>query len=161
MRVAEDDDVCLGVELRQAAGNALIGLTVVRQAQPLGDHVQAFQEETRQTRLVTMEQHHNLSGEAEFDYGWQGCTTIGEVLNVDVTPHGVYRGDGPQRFQCCRGIHVTGVQDQVYSGKCVEDCARQPFQAMRDVCVGEQADGESGHLGAWGMVQEFRITSGR
>ena len=63
MCVTEDDDIRLGVELCQAAGNTLVGLSVVRQSQPLGDHVQDLEGEAKQARLVTVGEHDAPSGE--------------------------------------------------------------------------------------------------
>jgi hypothetical protein len=67
--VAEDDDVRFGVESRQAAGDAPVEYSVVRQSQMLRDHIQALEAEAKGAWPVAMGHHDALSGELQFDHG--------------------------------------------------------------------------------------------
>jgi hypothetical protein len=67
--VTEDDDVRLGVEPCQTAGDAPIEHTAVRQSQMLRDHIQAFEAEAKQAWPVAVGHHDAPSGELQFDLG--------------------------------------------------------------------------------------------
>jgi len=135
--VTKDDDVRFGVELRQAAGNAPIELTIIHQPQPLGDYIQTLEAEAKQTGPVPVGEHDAPSSQPQCDHDRQCRAAVGEVLEVDVATHSVHRRDCPQRFQCCWVIHVASVQNQVHPGQRVEHRIGQPLQAMGDVGVGE------------------------
>ena len=146
MRVAKDDDVCFWIHSRQPASGEPVEITVVDQPHPLGEYSRSLDKATQCSWQMTVNEDDSLPGQLQLDHGGQLRAAPREILDVNVATHGVHRRDAPQWRERTWVVYVTGVQDQVYSSQSVKHRLRQLTQAMRDVGVGEQADGERRHL---------------
>ena len=148
MRVTEDDHVRTRIEPGQAMGESAVEALLARQLRPLPKHVKSLEHDAKEAGLVSVCQHDPPSGKAQIHHSRQRCPTVGEIENVDVTPHSMHRRDCTQRVQRLRTVHVASVEDQVHASQCIKHGIGQDSQAMRNMGIGEQTDNKGGHLTA-------------
>jgi len=146
MRVTEDDHVRTWIEPGQAMAESLVEALLVRHLHPLPEHVQSLERKAEDAGLVSVCHHDSLSGKMQIHHSGQSCSAVGEIQNVEVTPHSIDRRDGAQRVQRLRAVHIASVEDQVHASQRVKHDFGQNLQAMGNMGIGEQTDNKGGHL---------------